>query len=555
VHLPPKELAALRLLLAHTGEVVPPNQIKEALWGDVHVTADSVPKCMSSLRERLGPEDYIQTVYKRGYRFSAEVHHSQAASEAGQVRLAIMPFTTGFNVAPHLGAAIAEEITTLLTAVRSVPALLLARDSVFTLAERGFTAQQVGKELHADLVLAGTLRVLPAHFRLRVEMIRVSDGTELWAEDMLVSQDRAAGLESELARRLLLRLSNGDLSLRPGETSMTEDVGHARRQAHDMFLRGHHEWQNMQRHRMQDGLQHLLRATELDPTLVSAHVDLAHACITQAFFGFMAPRIAAQHVRTAAAAIPPSSEGAETVLPALGWVLFHADHDLPGALHAFAASAHLPHDPATTRLRTMFALSRHRFDEAVELLGAALQADPFSPWLNARLAWAYHLAGDAARSVEQIDRAIDLFPDHEGVNLYASIILAFNNDPERAILRAENLETHSPYFDLGTAVHGYALARAGRLDEAHATLERLQWLSRERFVLSSFSAATCVALGDLEGAMAELRTAAEDRCPWFFQMLADPRMKPLEGHKDFIKMQQVLARMEASVEIGFAHPL
>jgi DNA-binding winged helix-turn-helix (wHTH) protein len=71
VHLPPKELAALRLLLAYAGQIVSPLQLRHALWGDVHVTADSVPKCLSSLRARLEPENCIQTVYKRGYRFTA----------------------------------------------------------------------------------------------------------------------------------------------------------------------------------------------------------------------------------------------------------------------------------------------------------------------------------------------------------------------------------------------------------------------------------------------------------------------------------------------------
>ncbi len=78
IHLPPKELAALKLLLAQAGQIVTHQQLKKALWGDVHVTDDSVPKCMSSLRELLAPDDCIQTVYKRGYRLFIEVHKSVA---------------------------------------------------------------------------------------------------------------------------------------------------------------------------------------------------------------------------------------------------------------------------------------------------------------------------------------------------------------------------------------------------------------------------------------------------------------------------------------------
>ncbi len=70
-------MAALILLLAHAGQIVTHQQLKKTLWGDVHVTDDSVPKCMSSLRELLTPDDYIQTVYKRGYRLSVDVHMSE----------------------------------------------------------------------------------------------------------------------------------------------------------------------------------------------------------------------------------------------------------------------------------------------------------------------------------------------------------------------------------------------------------------------------------------------------------------------------------------------
>ena len=262
----------------------------------------------------------------------------------------------------------------------------------------------------------------------------------------------------------------------------------------------------------------------------------------------MSPALAAEKVRMAAQAVPASGEGSEAILPALGWVRFHVDHDLSGALRAFRTSAHLPHDTAITRVRSMFALSRHHFAEGIAMLNAALRADPFSPWLIARLAWAYHLAGDSGKSLEQIERALELFPDHESSSLYGTIILAFNGEAERAISLAENLARKSPYFDLATAVHGYALACAGRREEARVIRERLQWLSRERFVMNSFTPALFVALGDPDGALAEMNAAAESRCPWFFQMLADPRMKPLHQRPEFARMQELLYRMEASAE-------
>ena len=545
IHLPPKELAALTLLLAHAGQIVSHQQLKKTLWGDVHVTDDSVPKCMSSLRELLTPDDCIQTVYKRGYRLSIQVDSREHEASEARPRLVIMPFTVDVNVPIYLGQGIAEETIALITADQLASVHVLARDSAFSLAARGMTAHQVGEALEADLVLTGTLRSLPSQFRLRAEMIRVADGTQIWIEDMLVPQTRAVELESELANRLFVRLSTNDWFRPQRMAARSREVQpSARHQAYELFLRGHHEWQSLQRHRMQDGIQHLALAIELDPSLFVAQIDMANARITQAFSGYISPTEAAELVRQAANAIPASAEGAEAILPPLGWIRFHVDHDLPGALRAFSTSMHLPHETSVTRLRSMLALSRHRFVEAIELIQDALHVDPYSPWLNSRLAWAYHLSGEAAKSVAQAEHALELFPDHESSSVYGSIILAFNGSAEHAITVAENLIRRSPHLDVGVAVYAYAMAQGGRRDDARSVLERLQWLSRERFVLSSFTPAVNVALGDPESAISELQSAAEVRCPWFFQMLADPRLESLRSHPEFGRMLKLLERME-----------
>jgi tetratricopeptide (TPR) repeat protein len=194
----------------------------------------------------------------------------------------------------------------------------------------------------------------------------------------------------------------------------------------------------------------------------------------------------------------------------------------------------------------MFALSRRRYTKAIGLLKAALEIDPYSPWLSSRLALAYHLDGQAEASVEQVKQAISLFPGHEGSNLYGAIILAYNGETATAVELAADLSRRLPYLDMATSVHAYALASAGRVAEARTLLERLDWLSRERFVMRTMNAAAHVVLDDTEAAIAELRRAAEVRCPWFFQALADPRLKPLHGHPEFAKLEAILTQMETS---------
>jgi tetratricopeptide (TPR) repeat protein len=429
---------------------------------------------------------------------------------------------------------------------------VLARDSVFTLALSGATAQKTGQVLQADLVLTGTLLALPSSFRLRAEMIRVADGTQIWVEDLLVSRDWTMGLELQVLERLAFRLG-GHTSLDLAPVVAQSPINSSQSDAYEMFQRGHHEWQTLERHRMQDGMQHLLKAIELDPALLPAHIDLVNLCVTQTLFGFMPSITAADRIRRIASAIPDVVRAAPSILPALGWVDFHVDRDLSHAIKLFDQSAHLPHDPWITRLRAMFAISRHHFDEAAELMNQALEVDPYSPWLHARLAWAYHLAGKPNESMIQIEQSLKLFPQHESTSMYGALILAFNGDTRRAARLAKDLVDRTPYFDIATAVQAYALAREGDAAGARTMLERLQWLSRERFVLSSFTAGAFAALGDEENAISELRTSEKTRCPWFFQMLADPRLKSLQGHPEFERMRSTLDTLE--INAGDYHVL
>src|SRR5579863_68231 len=549
IHLPPKELAALRLLLARAGQIVTPTELREELWGEVHVTADSVPKCLSSLRARLAPEDCIQTVYKRGYRLSADVQPFVAAATSSLPRLALMPFEISFGFPEHIGLAVVEETIDRLVNLKPALVQVIARDSVFTLARTERTAQQLGEELKADLVLTGSLRALPTHFRLRARMIRVNDGTEIWVEDLLSDRSRVGGLESELVVRLKNRLAPSGVSISAAsdpEPDPSPESTPNRREAHEIFLRGRYELQTLERHRMQDGLQHLLRATELDPTLTSAQIELANLCCTQAFYGFMSPAVAADNVRRAAGAIPDDSHAAEQVLPSLGWIRFHVDRNLPAAIEAFERSSHLPNDPWVLRLRVMFELSRRRFSEAEALLESALLEDPYSPWLLARLAWTHFLSGRNEQSRERIHRALSMFPMHPAPCLYGAVILSYLGETARALQIASEYAQRHPYVDLAAIVHAYALVSVGKPDDARTILDRLHWLSRERFVQSSFTPAVYVALGDHQAALAELKNAESNRCPWFFQMLADPRLKPLAEHPEMKRMQQILAHMESA---------
>lgn len=76
-HLPPKPAALLELLIEAEGDVVGHEQIREALWPDVHVDFDqNLRFCVRQVRAAFGDSAreprYVGTVPKRGYRLLAE---------------------------------------------------------------------------------------------------------------------------------------------------------------------------------------------------------------------------------------------------------------------------------------------------------------------------------------------------------------------------------------------------------------------------------------------------------------------------------------------------
>ncbi|MFJ4454751.1 winged helix-turn-helix domain-containing protein [Pseudomonas sp. NPDC089392] len=74
LHLPPKELHVLRLLLGAAGSLVPKGWLLDEVWPNCDVAEESLTRCIYALRKLLGREnDYIKTVYGKGYRFAGGV--------------------------------------------------------------------------------------------------------------------------------------------------------------------------------------------------------------------------------------------------------------------------------------------------------------------------------------------------------------------------------------------------------------------------------------------------------------------------------------------------
>src|SRR5580765_2053633 len=84
IHLPAKEFDTLLLLVEHNGRALSKEEMMAAIWRDAFVEESNLAKQISRLRKILNSngQEFIETIPKHGYRFSADLRRTTPVSQA-----------------------------------------------------------------------------------------------------------------------------------------------------------------------------------------------------------------------------------------------------------------------------------------------------------------------------------------------------------------------------------------------------------------------------------------------------------------------------------------
>lgn len=183
VPIPPKVMGLLVYLARRNTHVVS-DMILEDLWGNVCVASASVYFHVSQLREALGDDShhptYIDTVAKCGYRLIAPVEFEDGMDNGSSV--AVMAFVdldpTGDQ--EYFADGISEELLNSLTRIKGLR--VAARTSSFSLKKKDLGATEIGEALGVDYIVEGSVRREAARVRVTVQLIKTSDGFDVWSE-------------------------------------------------------------------------------------------------------------------------------------------------------------------------------------------------------------------------------------------------------------------------------------------------------------------------------------------------------------------------------------
>jgi DNA-binding winged helix-turn-helix (wHTH) protein len=144
VHLEPKALELLELLVARRPEAVAKSEIHRTLWPETFVSESSLTGLVTQIRKVLGDdrrqERFLRTVHGFGYAFCGEISEPPPAEPEPPARViwedSVLPLQPGENV---LGRA--EEAT-----VRIATPEVSRRHARIVIAEEGATIEDLGSK-------------------------------------------------------------------------------------------------------------------------------------------------------------------------------------------------------------------------------------------------------------------------------------------------------------------------------------------------------------------------------------------------------------------------
>jgi DNA-binding winged helix-turn-helix (wHTH) protein/Flp pilus assembly protein TadD len=531
VKLPPRALDLLLALVEQHGDVVAKEELLRRVWPDTFVEEANLSVNVSALRKVLGDQPdgrpWIETVPRRGYRFAARPHGTPRAAPPA---LAVLPFRVlgPDPVEEYLAIGITDALITRLG--RSGSVLVRPTRSVLRYAGASVDPREAGRELQVEAVLDGTIQRQADRLRLTLQLVPLSSRFRPWAgrfEEQLTHvfavQDAAA---EEAARALGEALGEPPSPPAPPAPRRPRD-----QEAYHAYLRGRYFWSRLSGEWLQKALWNFQEAAERDPAWAPPHAGLADAWVVLGLSGVVPPRDAWPLARASAERALELDAGSPEAQVSLGAVSLFERWDWDEADRAFARAAALdPHAAGPQVWRTLSLDMRGRLDEAAQAQRTAADLDPLSPIVNGLRAFGSCLRGDHQGELDLHRTVTDLDPGHFLSPWGVGLALQHLGRHAEAVAEHERALALSGGSDLMKAVLARSLALAGRAAEARTIAAELDALP----YFSPYQRSTVtLALGDREGALADIERALTEQDPWLVWMVADPMLAELQRDPRF----------------------
>jgi non-specific serine/threonine protein kinase len=212
-----------------------------------------------------------------GGRRTAELSDSRpgASAKPAEKSIAVLYFEnlSGVKEDEYLRDGVTEDIITELSKIKGLK--ILSRPTVLPFRDKSVTAAQVGQQLKAGFVLAGSIRRAGNRLRITAQLVDAQNDSLLWSERYDREMADVFEVQDEIARKIAAALR---VQLSPQEQAALAAKPTDNLQAYDLYLRGKSYARRLTRQDLEFALQMFENAVALDPRFALAHAAIALAC-------------------------------------------------------------------------------------------------------------------------------------------------------------------------------------------------------------------------------------------------------------------------------------
>ena len=361
-----------------------------------------------------------------------------------------------------------------------------------------------------ESVLDGHIQRLQDRIRVSVNLRRVRDGQQLWADqfdepwtNIFVAQDVVS---QRVAEALALTLTGEEQ--RQLAKRYTENP-----EAYEAYVRGRYFWNTRTADGYRKAVEDFQRAIRIDPGYSLAFSGLADAYNLLGSYGEMPMREAKERAKSAAQKAVDLDDQVAEAHTSLGAIIAGYDWEWAKAERHFLRAIDLKPRYATAHEWLSEYLSwMGKHDKAIHAARQARDVDPVSLSANSHVGLALYRARQYEAAIERFRETLHLDRDFADAHVMLGVTLVQTGRYGEAIAafqRAGVLTGNSPEI-LGLLGYGYGMAGMER--EAQDVLEELNNLTRQNRHVSSFSRATiCIGLGETDLAFKWLEQAYQER--------------------------------------------
>jgi adenylate cyclase len=448
--------------------------------------------------------------------------------------IAVLPFTdmSEKHDQEYFGDGMAEEILDLLV---KIPGLtVIGRTSSFQFKGKNEDLRTIGAKLNAAYVLEGSVRRSGEQVRITAQLINTRTGTHEWSE----TYDRHIGdvlkLQDAIAAAVVRELQ---LTVAPGYMNSRSTVKNG--EVYDLILRGRHAFDRFDQQGFDEAVTLFRQALDHDPTSGDAAAELANTYESQGEWGFLAPAVAFEQARRAAATalkLDPKNVRAHTVL---GDIHLVYDWDWAAAAQEYQQVATLaPGSAEAQNDEAWLLVALGRWDDALRQITAALSQDPLDPDSLVNLTYVQMRRGHLPEAEAAMRRALDIRPTYGIGHFILGLVLLERGDRDAA-LREMQHETVDEGKQEGLAIVYYSL---GRKTESDASLVRML---KEQAAANAFGIANVYAFrGQSDEAMHWLERAYVQKDASLYQVKS---YLPLKGLAEDPRFKAFLRKMNLPV--------